>query len=86
MIRGLGLALLALFGKTGQAQQPEPQCAPATSPFSPDLITSDACQKAVDLFKYMFPQLGAVITSGNATPSAGSLRKRRFTLGRDRLS
>ena len=36
--------------------------------------TQDACQKAIDLFAYMAPQLGASITGGNATLGmAGSL-------------
>jgi hypothetical protein len=36
--------------------------------------SQDACQKAIDLFQYMAPQLGAAITGGNATlGQAGSL-------------
>ena len=36
--------------------------------------SQDACQKAIDLFQYMAPQLGGVITGGNATlGQAGSL-------------
>jgi hypothetical protein len=34
-------------------------------------ITQDACQKAVDLFQYMAPQLGGAITGGNATLGQG---------------
>jgi len=34
-------------------------------------ITQDACQKAVDLFQYMAPQLGTVIAGGNATLGQG---------------
>jgi len=33
--------------------------------------TEDACQKAVDLFRYMAPQLGTVIAGGNATLGQG---------------
>ena len=33
--------------------------------------TQDACQKAVDLFQYMAPQLGTVIAGGNATLGQG---------------
>jgi hypothetical protein len=33
--------------------------------------SQDACQKAIDLFKYMAPQLGAAITGGNATLGQG---------------
>ncbi len=36
--------------------------------------SQDACQKAIDLFQYMGPQLGGAITGGNATlGQAGSL-------------
>ena len=34
-------------------------------------ISQDACQKAVDLFKYVAPQLGTSITGGNATLGQG---------------
>jgi hypothetical protein len=33
--------------------------------------SQDACQKAIDLFQYMAPQLGAAITGGNATLGQG---------------
>ncbi len=33
--------------------------------------TQDACQKAIDLFQYMAPQLGTVIAGGNATLGQG---------------
>jgi hypothetical protein len=34
-------------------------------------VTQDACQKAVDLFQYMAPQVGTVIAGGNATLGQG---------------
>jgi hypothetical protein len=34
--------------------------------------SQDACQKAIDLFQYMAPQLGTSITGGNATLGQGS--------------
>jgi hypothetical protein len=34
-------------------------------------VSQDACQKAIDLFKYMAPQLGTSITGGNATLGQG---------------
>ena len=37
----------------------------------PANTTQDACQKAVDLFQYMAPQLGTVIAGGNATLGQG---------------
>src|SRR5262249_33847832 len=33
--------------------------------------TQDACQKTVDIFQYMAPQLGGAITGGNATLGQG---------------
>jgi hypothetical protein len=44
---------------------------PGGSPGSPAQVTQDACQKAVDLFQYMAPQLGGAITGGNATLGRG---------------
>ena len=32
-----------------------------------DRASQDACQKALDVFKYIAPQLGIAITGGNAT-------------------
>ena len=73
MKRVLVLALLALATVKGQAQQPDPQCAPGNQVSSPaTYYTSDACQKAVDLFKYMAPQLGVSLTGGNALLGTGS--------------
>jgi hypothetical protein len=40
-----------------------PQCAAG--------VTQDACQKGVDVFQYLAPQLGAVIAGGNATLGVG---------------
>jgi hypothetical protein len=37
-----------------------------------DRATQDACQKAIDLFKYMAPQLGTSIAGGNPTLGMGS--------------
>ena len=52
------------------AQGVSPQCPPGTTtPSGPDNTRSaqDACQKAIDLFQYMAPQLGALLAGGNAT-------------------
>ncbi len=45
-----------------------------TSPGIPnaDKASQDACQKALDVFAYMAPQLGTSITGGNATLGQGS--------------
>lgn len=46
------------------AQRPiDPQCSAVT--------TQDACQKAIDIFQYLAPQLGVVIAGGNATLGVG---------------
>jgi hypothetical protein len=54
-------ALLAAAGLPARAQ--DAQCSGGA--------TQDACQKAVDLFAYMAPQLGAVIAGGNPTLGQG---------------
>ncbi len=60
------------------AQEIDGQCPPGTSNAAgqPDntKVAQDACQKAIDLFKYMAPQLGAVLAGGNPTQGlAGAL-------------
>ena len=42
----------------------DPQC-------TKSVVTEDACQKAVDVFQYLAPQLGVVIAGGNATLGVG---------------
>jgi hypothetical protein len=54
------------------------QCPPGglNSSGDPDntMVAQDACQKAIDLFRYMAPQLGAVLAGGNPTQGiAGTL-------------
>ena len=44
---------------------------PNGAPLTQAQITQDACQKAVDLFQYLAPQLGGAITGGNATLGQG---------------
>ena len=73
MKRVFAVALFGLVAVKSQAQQPDPQCAPGNQVSSPaTYYTSDACQKAVDLFKYMAPQLGVSLTGGNALLGTGS--------------
>lgn len=48
-----------------QAQTVNSQCAAQTQ------AVQDACQKAVDFFQYMAPQLGVAMTGGNATLGQG---------------
>lgn len=60
-------ALLAGAASVAPAQQgaADPRCPPGTLGTTAQ-ITQDACQKAVDLFNFMAPQLGVAITGGNA--------------------
>ena len=70
MMKNLSVAvvLLTVGSATGVAQSS--QC-PSGLPLSVAQVTQDACQKAVDLFQYMAPQLGGAITGGNATLGQG---------------
>jgi hypothetical protein len=44
-------------------------------------VAGDACQQAVDFFRYMAPQLGTAMTGGNTTlAQGGSMGGRRFGL------
>jgi hypothetical protein len=60
-------AATALTGSSLSAQ--DTALCPATT--TAQRISQDACQKAVDLFKYMAPQLGTAIAGGNATLAQG---------------
>ena len=53
---------------TMAAQGVDPRC-PGVA--LPDRATQDACQKAVDLFSFMTPQLGIGLVGGNATLGTG---------------
>lgn len=71
-------AIFAVSASSLRAQAIDPQCPPGSfdSAGEPDntKIAQDACQKAIDLFKYMAPQLGAVLAGGNPTQGlAGAL-------------
>lgn len=66
-----GAAFSLAASQAIRAQTIDPQCPPGTANAlgEPDntRIAQDACQKAIDLFKYLGPQLGAVLAGGNAT-------------------
>jgi len=66
------LAGATLAATSLQAQDLE-RCPPGTANPFPDATraSQDACQKAIDLFQYMAPQLGISITGGNATLGQG---------------
>jgi hypothetical protein len=61
---------LALAGSAA-AQDISPQCPPGSLKPTGDpdntKVVQDACQKAIDLFQYMAPQLSALLAGGNAT-------------------
>ena len=59
---GVAAALLVL-ASTARAQ--DPQCT--------GLGKADACQKAVDIFKYLAPQLGTTIAGGNSIMGSGGV-------------
>src|SRR2546430_4527417 len=63
------LAASALATTSIEAQGIDTQRCPATT--NTQRIAQDACQKAIDLFQYMAPQLGTSITGGNATLGQG---------------
>jgi hypothetical protein len=68
------LAVATLAATSVQAQGIDAQrCPPGTANPFPDQTraSQDACQKAIDLFQYLAPQLGVSITGGNATLGQG---------------
>jgi hypothetical protein len=73
----VAVGLLASAASTAAAQSASvsPSCPPGTvnSVGIPDQqrATQDACQKTIDLFQYLAPQLGTVLAGGNATLGQG---------------
>lgn len=65
----------AALGSVQAQAATDPQCPPGTVSGLgiPDRerATQDACQQAVDLFRYMVPQLGIGMTGGNTTLAQG---------------
>ena len=62
------------FAATSAGAQDTQRCPPGNvGALIPDQTraSQDACQKAIDLFQYMAPQLGTAITGGNATLGQG---------------
>ena len=64
-------AALTLGGSTMLHAQSISSSCPGGSLGSQAQVTQDACQKAVDLFNYMAPQLGTIVAGGNATLGQG---------------
>jgi hypothetical protein len=80
----LTLGVLAGLATTATAQSSTQSSAcPGGTPGSKAQVTQDACQKTVDIFQYMAPQLGGAITGGNATLGQGGTLGGlgRFTIG-----
>ena len=69
----LALGLTAAMTSLAQAQDPrDPRCVdPSLGVVGVGGSGGDACQKAVDLFNYMTPQLGSAMAGGNATLGQG---------------
>ncbi len=67
----LAASILVAPVMVASAQTIDDQCPPGSSNAAgePDntKIAQDACQKAIDLFKYLAPQLGTVLAGGNPT-------------------
>lgn len=73
-IRTLSLVLaLPLVATPALAQFPPPSDVAVVDPqcSTQNIVVQDACQKAVDLFQLMAPQLGLAVTGGNATLGQG---------------
>jgi hypothetical protein len=72
----LSTALLLVAVPLSAQGTVDSQCPPGSMSGSgtPDntMIAQDACQKAIDLFRYMAPQLGAILAGGNPTQGFAS--------------
>ncbi|HEY8164805.1 MAG TPA: hypothetical protein VIF83_04550 [Gemmatimonadaceae bacterium] len=66
MKKFLILAVAFAASSTTASAQVNSQCPPG-DPGSNTRIAQDACQKAIDLFQYVAPQLGALLAGGNPT-------------------
>lgn len=86
-IRHILAAAVIAIASPAAAQEIDQQCPPGSLDGGGDpdntMIAQDACQKAIDLFKYMAPQLGAVLAGGNPTQGvSGAFGKiGRFSIG-----
>src|ERR1051326_671217 len=65
------LLVVALVAVTTRAGAQANTCPAGTGSLDPNRITQDACQMAVDVFKYMAPQLGVALAGGNPTLGQG---------------
>ena len=71
----ISFAAIALAATSAGAQGVDTQRCPPGNVGAPipdqTRASQDACQKSIDLFQYMAPQLGTAITGGNATLGQG---------------
>src|SRR6185437_4637585 len=70
----VSFAAVAVVATSVEAQVDTQRCPPGNvGQVIPDQTraSQDACQKAIDLFKYMAPQLGTMIAGGNPTLGQG---------------
>jgi hypothetical protein len=65
----ISFTVFALVAMSVQAQSIDTQRCPAGT--SDQRVSQDACQKAIDLFQYLAPQLGTSIAGGNPTLGQG---------------
>lgn len=71
-----GVALAAAFAPaSAEAQRQQRPANPSVCPDGPtgssERVTQDACEKAIDIFNFMIPQLSAVLTGGNPVMGIG---------------
>jgi hypothetical protein len=74
--------LVSLAGAPAFGQSISSGC-PAGAPLSQQRIVQDVCQKTLDVFDFLAPQLGTLMAGGNATLGQGSALggPGRFSLG-----
>jgi hypothetical protein len=72
----VAISMVAITASAASAQSIDTNsCPPGTTTLgvpNQAKATQDACQKAIDLFQYMMPQLAISLTGGNATLGQGS--------------
>ena len=73
-VRPLALGALLTAASATMLPAQHAQCVNAgpNHPVTGEPLGGDACQKAVDLFSYMMPQLGTLVAGGSATLGQGS--------------
>jgi len=83
----VAISMVAVAASAASAQSIDTKSCPTGTANSfgvPDQqrATQDACQKSIDLFQYMMPQLAISLTGGNATlGQGGTLGPGHFSLG-----